>query len=105
MRKLGAEVDDFIIYKNEQIVHKELPDFDAVFFASASGVESFIGQWGAVALSGKTITVIGLPTADALKLHNFEPDVLAQEATIAGAIQSLAEFCVSNHLKTSGITP
>ncbi len=105
LRKLGAEVDDFIIYKNEAIVHEELPDFDAVFFASASGVESFIAQWGIKALSGKTITVIGLPTADALKLHNIEPDVFAKEATIAGAIQSLAESCVSEHLKANCIAP
>ena len=98
LRKLGAEVDDFVIYKNEPIVHDELPDFDAVFFASASGVESFIAQWGVQSLENKTTVVIGIPTAQALEKQNLIPDVIAKEATIPGAIDSLASYFVSEQL-------
>ncbi|MDF7826880.1 uroporphyrinogen-III C-methyltransferase [Pontiellaceae bacterium B12227] len=101
LRKLGAEVDDFIIYKNEPVVHDELPDFDVVFFASASGVESFVAQWGFQALENKTTVVIGKPTAQALEKHTLSPDVLAKEATIPGAIQSLAEYLVTRTLTSS----
>jgi uroporphyrinogen III methyltransferase/synthase len=98
-RETGAEVEDAIIYDNETIVHNELPEFDAVFFASASGVDSFIAQWGAEALAGATITVIGQPTAIALAKHGLKPSVMAGEATIPGAIQSLAEHLVSKAMR------
>lgn len=95
IRETGATVNDSIIYDNESITHDELPDFDAVFFASASGVESFIRQWGVQSLEGKTTVVIGKPTSHALEKHSIKPDIMAQEATIPGAIQSLAEHFVS----------
>jgi uroporphyrinogen III methyltransferase/synthase len=92
LRKTGADVEDAIIYDNQRINHEELPDFDAVFFASASAVHSFIDQWGKTALSGKTICVIGRPTARALEQAGIEPDVIAREATVIGAINSLAAY-------------
>jgi uroporphyrinogen III methyltransferase/synthase len=98
MRELGAEVNDAIIYDNEAIVHDDLPDFNAIFFASASGVESFITQWGFQSLENKTTVVIGKPTALALEKHNLTPDVIAKEATIPGAIQSLATFFITEKL-------
>jgi hypothetical protein len=45
-----------------------------VFFASASGVESFVGQYGVKALRGKGIYVMGKPTLSAL------PESLAKRA-------------------------
>jgi len=96
LREFGAEVDDAVIYDNKRIDYEALPPFDAVFFASASGVESLIGQWGTEALGGKTIIVIGKPTADALGRFGLKPDVVAREATVPGAIQSLAEHLVSH---------
>lgn len=95
VRETGAEVEDAIIYDNERIDHDELPDFEVVFFASASGVESFINQWGTAPLAGKTILVIGQPTARALEKHRLHPDIIAREATIPGAITSLAQHFVS----------
>ncbi|MEE9368180.1 MAG: uroporphyrinogen-III C-methyltransferase [Pontiella sp.] len=95
IRVIGATVEDAIIYDNEAITHDELPDFDAAFFASASGVESFLDQWGSQSLAGKTTLVIGKPTSRALEKHHIEPDLTAREATIPGAIQSLAEHVVS----------
>jgi uroporphyrinogen III methyltransferase/synthase len=100
IRATGAEVEDAVIYDNERIVHDELPEFEVVFFASASGVESFIKQWGVAALTGKTILVIGKPTAAALKQHNLRHDVIARKATVPGAIQTLAEYWVSDQLSS-----
>jgi len=98
LRAFGAEVDDTIIYDNVRIDYEELPPFDTVFFASASGVESLIGQWGVEALSNKTIVVIGKPTAEALNRNGLKPDVVAREATVPGAILSLAEHLVAQRI-------
>ncbi len=98
LREGGAEVDDIIIYDNMRIEHEELPPFDAVFFASASGVESLVGQWGVDALAGKTLVVIGKPTADALQRFGLKPDVLAKEATVPHAIESLAQYFVARRI-------
>jgi uroporphyrinogen III methyltransferase/synthase len=95
LRKTGAEVDDTVIYDNIRVNYEELPEFDVVFFASASAVESLIGQWSVEALSTKTTLVIGKPTAEALNRFGLKPDVIAREATVPGAIQSLAEHLVS----------
>ncbi|MBT8042586.1 MAG: uroporphyrinogen-III C-methyltransferase [Pontiella sp.] len=103
LRESGAEVEDAIIYDNARIEHKELPAFDAVFFASASGVESFISQWGVASLENKTAVVIGNPTAEAMEAHQLEPDVVARESTIPGAMQSLAEHLVSKAITQSSL--
>ncbi|MEN8255203.1 MAG: uroporphyrinogen-III synthase, partial [Verrucomicrobiota bacterium] len=97
-RETGAEVEDAVIYDNVRVEHAELPSFDSVFFASASAVESFIGQWGAEALAGKTISVIGKPTANALEKHGGQPTVIAREATVPGAINALAEYFTGEEL-------
>ncbi|WP_372806979.1 uroporphyrinogen-III C-methyltransferase [Pontiella sp.] len=99
LRETGAEVADAIIYDNQPVVHDELPDFDAVFFASASGVESFIVQWGIESLTAKTTVVIGKPTAAALRAQGREPEIVAQESTIPGAIQNLATHWVGNRIR------
>ena len=95
----GAEIEDVILYDNIRIDHAEFPEFDAVFFASTSAVESFIDQWGADSLTDKTIAVIGTPTAQALEKQNLAPDIFAREATIPGAIASLAEHFVSQGIQ------
>ena len=68
IRRMGARVDDVVLYDNAPVCRgtSPLPVFDAVFFASTSGVEAFIGQYGAKALSGKEIFAIGEPTRSAL---------------------------------------
>jgi len=101
LRETGAEVEDAVIYDNIRIEHEEVPSFDTVFFASASAVESFIAQWGTGALVGKTIAVIGVPTAQGLGKHGIQASVIAREATIPGAIQSLAEYFVSRTIQKS----
>lgn len=74
LRKAGAEVEDVVLYDNVREVRPDLPAFDDVFFASASGVESFVGQYGVKALRGKGIYVMGKPTLSAL------PESLAKRA-------------------------
>ena len=65
LRRMGAIVDDEILYDNVPVRRDGMPppQFDAVFFASASAVDAFLGQYGAKALAGKGIYVIGEPTA------------------------------------------
>ena len=98
LRGLGADVEDQIIYDNQRVDHEELPAFDAVFFASASAVESFIAQWGETPLADKTLCVIGKPTARALENRGIQPSVMAREATVAGAINALAAYFVGEKL-------
>ena len=68
IRRMGAKVDDVVLYDNAPVCREgvALPKFDAVFFASTSGVEAFIEQYGAKALSRKEIFTIGEPTRNAL---------------------------------------
>ncbi len=101
LRETGAEVEDAILYDNERITYDKLPEFDAVFFASTSAVESFIEQWGSDALDGKTVCVIGQPTAQVLEKQNLAPDVIAREATVPGALESLAEYFVARMMRKS----
>ncbi len=65
--RVGAKVDDVVLYANEACAPEgALPPFDDVFFASASAVESFVARYGAGALRGKGVLVMGSPTRAAL---------------------------------------
>ena len=67
LRKAGAKVDDVVLYDNcECAPEGALPPFDDVFFASASAVEAFVARYGAGALRGKGVLVMGGPTRNAL---------------------------------------
>lgn len=94
LRAKGAEVEDVTLYRNEWIRYDTLPPHDAIFFASASAVESFCGQFGAQALAGKVLVAIGKPTEAALAAVGAKADVLGAEATVEGAISALARFHV-----------
>jgi uroporphyrinogen-III synthase len=69
--RMGGMVDDVVLYGNKPVTRcgVPLPDVDAVFFASVSGVEAFVRQYGARVLSRKEIYVIGMPTRNALPLR------------------------------------
>lgn len=92
LRKNGAKVDDCIIYTNEPIQYESLPEFDAVFFASASAVEVFIEQWGVPRLKDVTIITIGKPTVKALTKAGLKPTIISSEATVIDAINTLASY-------------
>ena len=89
LRRAGARVDDVVHYENRACAPEgALPPFDDVFFASASAVESFVAHYGAGALRGKGVLVMGGPTRAALpksfsaKARIF--DILT--ATISGTV-------------------
>ena len=89
LRRAGAKVDDVVLYANEACAPEgALPPFDDVFFASASAVESFVARYGAGALRGKGVLVMGGPTRAALpksfsaKARIF--DIIS--ATISGTV-------------------
>jgi len=92
MRKLGCKVDDCIIYTNKIIKYESIPEFDAIFFASASAVKSFIEQWGVKTLENATILTIGKPTVNELQNVGVKPTVVSSEATVSDAIGSLASY-------------
>jgi len=91
LRKLGAQVEDAVIYKNETVSRGFLPDYDLAFFSSPSNAESFAKSFGPEALARKPCVAIGRPTFDALKKLNPSCDIsLPQESTAQDAIRSLA---------------
>lgn len=98
---LGADVTDCVLYENRPITYPSLPDFDAVFFASASAVESFIELWGAGSLSGKTILSIGIPTTKELEANGYDVGIIGKEATVESALLTLAAHYVNNNLKAN----
>ena len=95
LRQKGATVDDVQLYTNEPVTYPVLPEFDAVFFASASAVDVFISQASKEALNDKTVVTIGKPTSAALASFGREPNVVASEATVDGALESLARHWVN----------
>ena len=70
LRRLGASVEDLVLYDTVPVRHSgPLPPHDAAFFASASAVEFYLAAYGAKALCGKDIYVMGEPTRAALPLR------------------------------------
>lgn len=98
LRKTKAMITDAIIYENHSVNHDELPEYDIVFFSSSSAVINYIEKWKKDSLKDKIILVIGKPTANALINIGIEPDIIANEATVQGAIDSLACDLVSKSL-------
>ena len=92
LRTMGAQVEDALLYRNEAISHPVRPDFDAVFFASASAVEVFVQQWGVGLLTGKFIVAIGKPTLAALTRAGVKADLVPPEATVESSLEALAEY-------------
>ncbi|MEI6971321.1 MAG: hydroxymethylbilane synthase [bacterium] len=101
MRLLGATVDDCILYRNETIEYDHRPEFDAVFFASASAVEAFDKQWGIATLKGTIVVAIGKPTLAALEMRGSAVDLVPPEATVDDGIEALALHYVREALKTA----
>ncbi|QHI68600.1 uroporphyrinogen-III synthase [Tichowtungia aerotolerans] len=100
LRAAGADVDDVVLYENRVVTHNRCPEFDAVFFASASAVESFVFQWGADALAKKTILAIGGPTRAALTAVGCKADVVGEMATVEKCLFDLACWLTDRKEKT-----
>lgn len=90
LRGMGATVDDCILYRNRPITYVEKPDFDVVFFASASAVEAFVQQWRAASLMAKFVVAIGKPTLAALAKCGVAVDLVPPEATVESSMETLA---------------
>ena len=99
LRAAGAEVEDCILYENRVIEYDRCPEFDSVFFASASAVESFVSQWGADVLQDKLILAIGGPTQKALADAGLEADVVGAMATVDKSLNSLAVYAVTRRIE------
>jgi len=99
LRSMGADVDDRVLYRNEPVCRDHLPEFNAVFFASASAVDTFVAAWGIAPLDGKTVTVIGPPAQSALEGHGREADVVPTQATVESSVFALASRVVVNTLE------
>lgn len=98
LRAAGAEVEDRVLYENRFVEYDRGPEFDVVFFASASAVESFVSQWGADVLNGKTILAIGGPTEKALAAAGLKADVTGTMATVEKSLSALAVYEVNRRL-------
>ena len=89
LRRAGARVDDVVLYENRACAPEgALPPFDDVFFASASAAESFVARYGAGALRGKGVFVMGGPTWTALpKRYSAKARIFdIMTATISGTV-------------------
>lgn len=98
LQAFGATVTDCVLYDNQFIRYVSLPEFGAVFFASASAVESFMTQWSGDPLKRSVVLAIGQPTAAALRRAGRAPDVIGNPATVQGAIESLARHVVEREM-------
>ncbi len=99
LRAAGAEVEDCILYENRFIEYPQQPNFDAAFFASASAVESFVVQWGAEALAGKTVLAIGEPTRRALTAAGVATDLVGGMDTVERSLQALSDYYCRHELE------
>ena len=102
LRHKGAIVDDCVLYRNEAIEYRDKPDFDTVFFASASAVEVFERQWGVERLKKRTVAAIGRPTVTALQKLGVLVDLIGPEATVESCLMALAAKYVNEALMTIG---
>ncbi len=89
LRETFDHVEDVVICRNQKVAC-EMPECDAVFFASVSAVESFADQFGVEKLTGKEIVVIGKMDAAALQQHGVENVVAPKQSTVEGAVEALA---------------
>ena len=98
LRAQGLDVEDMVLYRNERIAYARLPEFDAVFFASASAVEAFADLWGVGSLANRTVAAIGNPTRAALRSRGADAHVTGAEATVESCLQALAGYFVGRAL-------
>jgi len=103
LRKRRIVVDDCILYRNEPVHYDVCPEFDAVFFASASAFEAFAGMWGGSPLAGKMVAAIGGLTLTALKAGGVPEVITGMEATVESCLAALASRCVRIGIEAPGV--
>jgi len=106
LRQWGASVTVVEAYRNEPVRHgaRRLSDIlermDWVTFTSPSTVNAFMDLLGAVGAvptgTGFRVACIGPVTADAARERGLDVDVTAREYTVAGLIEALVDFLVTD---------
>jgi uroporphyrinogen III methyltransferase/synthase len=97
--RAGFRVEDSVLYTNRPLRPERIPAFDAVFFASASAVASFLALQLPQTLEGKVVMAIGRPTLAALQGHGIRVDRTPLDATVDSAIETMAAVMVQNELE------
>lgn len=93
LRAAGAAVVDCVLYENRPIRYSDPPEFDAVFFASASAADAFLEQWTAEPLRGKLVLAMGGPTSEALRTNGVPVDLTGEAATVEDTLSRFAAYC------------
>ncbi len=99
LKTLCKEVTDYTLYINKTITHDTLPEFDIIFFASGSAVESFIEQWSTNVLDNKIILAIGNPTANVLRKYKLKNIIISTKSDIKTAFTELAGLEISKKIE------
>jgi uroporphyrinogen-III synthase len=90
LREFGLRVDDVVLYRNEPVCYERKPRFDMAVFASGSGVESLLAQWGREALTGKVVAAFPGSACAALAKAGIPVDVVATEPTVEACLGDLS---------------
>ena len=94
LKKYGAKVEVVSAYKTiSDIEHNvEFDDIDMITFTSSSTVKNFVEAFGITPLKKSKVAVIGPITESTLKSYNINADIVAEEYTIDGLIQSILNY-------------
>jgi uroporphyrinogen III methyltransferase/synthase len=95
----GMDVTDCVLYDNVRVACDARPEFDAIYFASSSAVESFVEQWGVEAARDAVTCAIGQPTRKTMQRAGVHVSTMGVEATTEGAIQALAGYYVNRDME------
>ncbi len=90
LREFGLRVDDVVLYRNDPVRYERRPRFDMAVFASGSGVESLLAQWGQEALTGKIVATFPGSACAALSKAGVPIDVVSPEPTVEACLGALA---------------
>lgn len=105
LNNAGFQAQDCVLYTNTLLQPEIVPDFDAVFFASASAVAAWLAIRPAEALRGKIVMAIGQPTRAALAKHGIAAARQSPEATTHSAIETLAGMLAWERLAAYADSP
>ncbi len=99
LREQGFVVDDVVLYRNTPICYERRPRFEMAAFASGSGVESFIAQWGLKELAGKIVAAFSGSASRALAQAGIPVDAETAHPTAYDCIRDLALHELRNSLE------
>jgi len=93
LTQMNLAVTDIIICKNEHVNSGAVPQFDCIFFASASSVKSLLErQDNPVSVNNKVVLAIGRPTLASLEAKGIKGSICGKEATVESAIETLSLY-------------